>query len=354
MKYGWNIKEIEDKKNKLETPLAGHKSVDRFVYDRMLRDYNLSFREFKINLGPVSFFKTVDKFDLKYFDSPFFKIISYIAPKVADLDFNYSCVFSASLGDDETIKICKDFYKKVDKSNFSYFKQFASVPSRIQFIEDNNSNPFNGRSYIINNTEFYVLVNYRNYIQDIITFYHESKHIENKLKGYDEGIGLYQELPSILYSHYMFDHLNLLGDNLYESQCVKKDLLSKYCRLIVKINEQVEYIKRLKTDSNFYNNIKQNYSLYYEEDELFDLYTIMQRGFSEKSIGNVVSFLVSIYIYMNSSLNNVENAVSLYMFGMHKLKPSMVDDIVNFLKDEFNNAPNEKKIKQKVKKVVDK
>ena len=42
------------------------------------------------------------------------------------------------------------------------------------------------------------------------------------------------------------------------------------------------------------------------------------------------------------------------MFGMHKLKPSMVDDIVNFLKDEFNNAPNEKKIKQKVKKVVDK
>ena len=94
--------------------------------------------------------------------------------------------------------------------------------------------------------------------------------------------------------------------------------------------------------------------LYYGEDELFDIYTIMQRGFSEKSIGNVVSFLVSIYIYMNSTLNNATNAISLYMFGMRKLKPSMVDDIIKFLKEEFNNSLNDEKNKQKVKKVVDK
>ena len=351
MKYGWNISEIEEKKNRLK---KSFNNVDRYIYDRMLMDYNLKFRDFTITLNPKTFFKTVDKFDLKYFDSPFFQIISYIAPQIENLDFTYSCVFSPSLTDEDTVKICKDFYKKVDKSNFNYFKQFVSIPSRIQFIKDNNTNPFNGRSYIISNNEFYVLVNFRNYIQDIITFYHESKHIENKLKGYDEGIGLYQELPAILYTFYMFDHLTLIGDNQYESQCVRKELLSKYCKLIVKINNQVKYIKRLKTDSNFYDNINQNYLLYYGEDELFDIYTIMQRGFSEKSIGNVVSFLVSIYIYMNSTLNNATNAISLYMFGMRKLKPSMVDDIIKFLKEEFNNSLNDEKNKQKVKKVVDK
>lgn len=349
MKYSWDIENIKKKLNKANNS-SSKLCIDKKIYSSMLADLTVPKRE-KINkVEKNEFFTALDKFDINYFNNTIFKLINYIASNLVD-NSTTLCKndFDIKKNDSTVIKICKDFYKKNDKDSLLYFKKIINNESRINFI--NTSAPFLGRTYIINMSEYYILINGKNYLEDTLSLVHESKHVEMFLKGYNKGITHYEELSSILYELYMIDYL-LQTDNTDDIvNRIKIQTINKYVNLINNISSYINYIKRLKESSVFYDNIKENYDLFYYKDELYNIFSILNMGVSEKEIGKIVSFIVAIDIYLNSKMSNVNNVLSCYIFGIYKLKPGIVDCVIKYINSIYepyinkDSNKNNKKIK---------
>ena len=355
MKYGWNRDEIEEKLREAKlakTNLSNQKSI---IYSRMLYDLDGNHSIKNVQIDKDYFFNKVDNFDVTYFDESFFKLLSYMGKYIEDFDMEFDMDSKEKKGPTEIIKTCKDFYKKNDKDSLVYFKKIIKQESRIHFINNNANNPFIGRSYILDSSDYYILINGRNYLEDMKALIHEGKHVEMAMKGYNNGISLYQELASILYEMYMIDYLERTDDNKQDVRILRMSNLNKYIQRIKKFVFQIDFIKKLKTDNDFYENIKVNYELYYNEYNLTDIHRILKNGYSEKELGIIVSFIVALDIYLNSNMNNVNNVLSCYIFGIYKMKPSIVDNIMEYITSMYNPyVIDGQKIKKKYKNAIDK
>ena len=356
MKYGWNREELEEK---LEFSRANDSIANRqkrIIYGRMLYDLDGTSSFSDVKIGKEYFLKQLEEFDESYFDESYFKLLQYMSKYIYDFDMDFEIKNTEKKNPTEIIKTCKDFYKKNDKESLVYFKRIVKQENRIHFIKNNSLNPFIGRSYIIDNSDYYILINGRNYLEDMKALIHEGKHVEMAIKGYDiSGITLYQELASILYEMYMLDYLERTDDNKQDVRILRMSNLNKYIRRINKYIFQIELIKKLKEDKDFYENINANYDLYYDEYNLRDIFRVLKNGYSEKEIGIIISFIVALDIYLNSNMSNVNNVLSCYIFGIYKMKPSIMDNILEYITSMYTPYMQEgQKMKKKYKNAIDK
>ena len=119
---------------------------------------------------------------------------------------------------------------------------------------------------------------------------------------------------------------------------------------------QIEFIKSLKSfndPNNTYQDVYENYDLYYDEYDLLKIYDILKNGYSQKEIGNIISFIVAIDLYNNCKIKEVNNILSCYMFGIYKLQPKIVDGVLDYVSTQFKPYKKDK-IKKIYKKPIDK
>lgn len=339
MNYSWDIDDIEEK--------AVYCSIDNnrlSIYRRMLTDLKNDKKPTHSKVSRDEFFENLNKFDISYFDTPFFNLITYIDSNLEYYNLKLDEISREKKNPSHTIKLCKDFYKKNDKDSYAYFKRIIKIPNIIHFT-CNPNNYFLGRTYILSKNEFYMLINGRDYLEDSLSTIHETKHVEMVIKGYDNGISLYQELPSILYELYMIDYLSTIDENRIEVSKLRMQNLKKYLDSIKRMSEQIKLIKQLKNkdDSyNLYQNLYENFDLYYDEYGLYYLNEILVNGYQQKEIGKIISFIVAIDIYLNSRMSNVNNVLSCYMFGVYKMKPSMIDGVLEYISSVFKPYEQDK------------
>lgn len=353
MKFNWVVSNIEEKLK--ESVNVSTDSIKTIIYNKMLTDLKNDKIPTIPKISRNIFFENLVNFNLEYFNTPFFNLINYIALNLEEYNLDFITSIQEKKNPSHTIKLCKDFYKKNDRDSSMYFKKIINTPHVIHFMYNPN-NSFLGRTYILSRDEYYMLINGRDYLEDSLSTIHETKHVEMAIKGYNNGISLYQELPSILYELYMIDYLSSVGDNKIEVTRLRMSNLNKYLDSIKRMNEQVKLIKKLKNDKdvhNTYQNVYENFDLYYDDFSLYKINDILVNGFSPKEIGQIISFIVAIDIYLNSRVSNVNNVLSCYMFGVYKMKPSMIDGVLEYITSVFRSYKKEK-INKKLKNSIDK
>lgn len=331
MELSWSINDIKLNIEKIRTSDSTIELRRLCVYMNMLNDINNTKEEEKARISKDVFFSKLNSFDISYFNNAFFKLISYISTELNNLEFDFKMSLTDKRKVKTIIKMCNDFYKKNFREDLSYFNKIVKNESCINIINYNPKLKFMGRSYIVSDDEYYLLINGRNYLEDCSTIIHECKHIEMYMKGYNNGMALYQELPSILYEMYMIDYLSNTDSNKAEVSLLRMSNIDKYVDMIRKMYDEVMFIKKLLTDSNFYYNLYENYYIYYDKYKLENIYNILNSGYSEKYIGVIISFIVSIDIYLSSKQNNVNNIISGYLFGIYKLKPAIIDKVLEYI-----------------------
>ena len=245
---------------------------------------------------------------------------------------------------EDIIKICKDFYKQGDKDSFSMFKRIIKSNNSIQYI-DNRDLSFLGRTYYINQDEYYMLINGRNYLEDSIATIHECKHVDMYLRGYNKGLPIYNELAPIIYEMSMIDYLDKIDDigNL------RINNINKYVQLIRKIGYQINLIKDLKSTKHMSDNfdlIYTNYYQLYDEFKLGEIYNVLNVGYSRSVIGKIISFIVGLDIYVNANQNNINNLISCYIFGIYKLEQNILNSVLEYI-EEIYKSYDKSKIKKK-------
>lgn len=347
MKYFWDIDTIKSKIDQANNSDNKTQKDNAKMYGRMLADLSVPKKVRERKVSKDHFFGKLDIFDITYFDNSIFKLIVYMNSELNDIDCSFDLNYHEKKNGNVIVKMCKDFYKKNDKESLTYFKKIVSNEGRIYFNE-NALAPFMGRSYILSSSEYYILVNGRNYLEDALALIHETKHIEQTLKNYNQGITHYSELSSILYELYMIDYLRQTDDNKSNVALLQMQNLDKYIKKINTIAESIDLIKKLKEDKTFYENIYTNYDVYYEEPLYYNTFNILNTGISENEIGCIISFIVALDIYLKSNMNNINNVLSCYIFGIYKMKPSIIDNILEYLNSMYRPyLPNDDNVKKK-------
>lgn len=335
MTFGWIEKDIESKLNenlKLQS-IEAHRKVE--IYDTMLTDLKKCSNYDTNKISRETFFENLLDFNESYFSKTyelFFNLIIFLSNNINEYEFDFDILKPEKKNYSQSIKLCKDFYKKNDKDSHSYFKKIIRIPNIIQ-VCDNPCNHFLGRTYIINNNEFYMLINGRDYLEDSLATIHESKHVEMTVRGYNTGISLYNELPAILYELYMIDYLLSVDVNRTAVTRLRMMNLNKYLVNINRLANSIELIKQLKNTNNIiYQELFENYELYYDQYEIPYINNILVNGVTEEEIGKLISFIVAIDIYLNSRICNAHKVVSLYTYGLYKMRPSIIDGVLEYIK----------------------
>lgn len=323
----------EDIKKRIKQADANTDYESLSILKSILNDLKEKEKRESMKVEKKYFFFALSTFKLDYFSSSFFKMIDYISDRLKKLDLNvrkYEPYFDKF---DIVQDMCKSFFKRGDKSGFTFFKKIMlNHSSRFKLYRE-DSLTFSGRTYYLGEDDFYVLINGNGSLHEMTIAVHEIKHIENMYKGYNKGVMLYEELPSLLYQLYALDFLIESVpdyDNAYE--LLRRHFI-KYIRMILDIKEKSDIIRKLLIDDKFYSNIYENYDLYYDELKLSEVFSFLRFGVSDKQIGYIVSFLASIDIYLNSKKRNSENAVTGYLFGLYKIKPHLVDYLIDYIEN---------------------
>lgn len=335
MKYGWNTEDVkrqldQAKKNKLD-------QLKAYVYTSMLTDIKVLPKEKRASVDRDDFFDTCSNFNLGYFNSSFFRMVEYLSDVFSDIELDEEPPVFVEDSPEEVISLCRDFYKRRDKNNLNYFKRLTNVQERIQFVRGNLNNPFAGRTYIISPNEYYVLVNGLNSLQDTSIMIHESKHVEGLMKGYSNGISLYQELPSYIYEMHSFDYLDYIGYQGTDVGWLRRQTVYKYVSMIRKMAKQINIIKRLFNDTEFFSAVYDGYEWCSAEYGLDEIYRVLKQGYPESTISNIISFVVGTDLYLNTPMNNLDHILSCYIFGMYKMKPGIIDGIVKYVDTVLGN-----------------
>lgn len=339
MSYGWNFNNI---KRKLETT---EDVSTKKIYELMLEDIDLTKNRKRPYIKRDEFFFLLYEFDLSFLDRPIFKAINYMGQIFSAIEQPTSHIKAEKRSPECLVKLCTDFYKKYDKENLIYFKNIANMKDRIHFMNSNRATPFCGRTYTLANNDYYMLVFNRDYIRDSTVLVHESKHVENLLKGYNMGAKLYQELPSILYGWYMLDYLMIRTNEIEIVKEARRDNIYSYVKMIKDLSEQIKFIERMFYDEKFYNNIYENFELYFNDYKLYDIYLLMKYGVEQKLI-SIVSFMAATDIYRGGNIKQVNNAISCYMFNIYKLQPGVVNSTIDFVNTQL--LVDEKQNKMKI------
>ena len=341
MKINWIVSNIE---NKLKNAILTDNIRNQVIYSRMLSDLSYASSSERERISREDFIEKLNQFDLSYFYNSFFNIISFLYEKIIDKDYSFECETDEKRESEELIKLCRDFYKKNDKDSFNMFKRIIRNDNIFEFL-NNRDLPFMGRTYYINQEEYYVLVNGRNYFEDTLSIIHETKHIDMYIRGYNNGLTIYNELAPILYEMYMIDYLSQMEN----TGNLKITNINKYIQLIRKLGFQMSLIKELKSTrlpNEAFQYLYNNYDRLYDEYDLENVYKVLNVGYSKKTIGSIISFIVALDVYLNCKINNVNNVLSLYLFGKYKFQPSILNGILEYI-DELYKPYKNSKVKKK-------
>lgn len=344
MKLNWSVDDIENKLKNTKLYIDDNTIKKQLVYSCMLTDLNDITSSKGKFIEREEFFEKLKDFDLSYFYSPFFNLISYAYDKLNDIKYTSTLEAREKKEPEDIVKYCKSFYKQVDKDSFSTFKRIVKNDNCIHFM-DNIHNRFMGRTYYINQDEYYILINGRNYIEDSLALVHEIKHVDMNIRGYNIGLQTYNELAPILYEMYMVDYL----ENIEDIGLTRVNNINKYVELIKNIGNQMNLIKNLKSTKlpgDMYDFVYSNYNDIYNNYRLEDIYKVLCNGYSKRVISEVISFMVAIDIYLNVKPNNINNVLALYIFGIYKIKPDILDSSLEYIEDMYKPFGNTK-IKKK-------
>ena len=344
MKLNWLVDDIENKLKNAKLYIDDTTIRKQLVYSCMLADLNDITSSKGKFIEREEFFEKLKEFDLSYFYSPFFNLISLVYDKVNNIKYTSFSEDIEKKEPEDVVKYCKSFYKQIDKESFSAFKRIMKNDNCIQFKDEIN-NKFMGRTYYINQDEYYILINGKNYLEDSLALVHEVKHIDMNLRGYNNGLQTYSELAPILYEMYMIDYL----EDIEDIGLTRINNINKYIELIKKIGNQMDLIKNLKSTklpSDIYAYIYNNYNDIYNEYNLEEIYKVLCNGYSKRVISEIISFIVAIDIYLNVKPNNINNILTLYIFGIYKIKPDILDSSLEYIEDIYKPFGNTK-IKKK-------
>lgn len=334
MTFGWIEKDIESKLRETLKLQSEEAMIKSEIYSTMLTDLKGSTSVEVPRIDRETFFENLYEYQMGYFDKSyelFFNLLTFLSNNINDYELDFDILKPEKKNPTQSIKICKDFYKKNDKDSQNYFKKIIKTPNFIQ-VCDNPNNHFLGRAYIINNSEFYILINGRDYLEDSLAIIHECKHIEMAVKGHNNGISFYYELPAILYELYLIDYLSSIEGNRQAVTRLRMININKYLVSIKRLSNSIELIKELSDDSStVFQDLYENFELYYDDYNLDYVNSILVNGVSEKEVGKLISFIVAIDIYLNSGMSNVSKAVSCYTYGIYKMKPSIIDGVLEYL-----------------------
>lgn len=342
MKLNWITSDIEDKLKNSKLSYDEVSLKNQFIYTKMLSDLNYTSPNKKNYVSKEDFFDCLNDFELSYFYSPLFNLIGYMYDKIKDINYQFDYEEYEDKEPEDIIKICKEFYKQGDKDSYSMFKRILKSNNCIQYI-NNRDLYFLGRTYYINQDEYYMLINGRNYLENTISTIHECKHVDMYIRGYNKGIPIYNELAPIIYEISMIDYLDTIDDigNL------KINNINKYIQLIRKIGYQINLIKDLKNTKQASENFDHIYTYYYQlydEYNIGELYNVLNAGYSRSVIGKIISFIVALDIYLNTSQNNINNMISCYIFGMYKIDPSILDEVIEYINELYKPYTKLKKL----------
>lgn len=344
MEYCWDVKSIRNRLISIEKDSKSSSKIRRTIYSSMLDDMNGVVYKRKEQIDKTQFFYKLGTFDISYFNNSFFKMINYINSCTNSLITNIETKSINSINPNEIIGLCNNFYRKNDKTSLNYFKRIISRTNSLQYIDYDSELLFIGRSYIASLEEYYILINARNNFESVSATIHEGKHIESYMKGYNNGIKFYQELAPILYEMYSIDYLEEKFNNDINTNILRVQNISKYLNLINVICNSIDFIKEVRINNDYWNDVYDNYELLYDEYNIDYIYSIMCNGLSSVDIGTIISFIVAVDMYVNCSINNANNVISCYVFGLYSLKPSSIEGVIQYINDTL------KKDKEKIKK----
>lgn len=329
MRQSWGKEDIE---KRLELIRLGKDNCYDSVtmLQRILSDLKRKERPQQGFVDKKYFFYALKRFNINYFDSSFIKMVDYISPRLEKLDLDFRDIDSQYESADVVQDMCKVFFKRGEKSSFTFYKKLM-VNSEDRFrLDREGSLPFSGRTYFLDDNDFYVLISGINSLHEMTVAVHEIKHIENVHKGYNKGAMLYEELPSLLHQLYALDFLLFASDDYSTSLELLRRHFIKYIKMILDIKRKSDIVRSLLTDENFYLNLDENYDVYYELYNLGEVFNFLRFGITDVQIGYIVSFLASIDIYLNCERKNSENALSGYLFGLYKIKPHMINNNIDY------------------------
>ncbi len=344
MVQSWTKEDIE-KRLEIMKVNGNYDYESATMFEKILNDMKEKKSKQPRYIDKKYFFYALKKFDLNYFDSSFIRMIDYISKRLERLKLDVGEINSQFESFEAVQDRCKTFFKRGDKADFAFFKRImVNNADRFKLYRE-ESLSFCGRTYFLDENDFYVLINGYNSLHEMTIAVHEIKHIENMYKGYNNGAMLYEELPSLLYQLYALDYLIDTKEDYDTSMELLRRHFIKYIKMILDVKEKSDIVRRLLTDENFYSNIYENYHIYYDTYRLREIFDFLRFGISDLQIGYIVSFLASVDIYLNSVRKNSEHALSGYLFGLYKIKPHMLDYSIDYfesilgVKDGYDKNP---------------
>lgn len=347
MKYKWQVDNIKRELASIDNPILDVDKKKKQIYTSMLFDIGVIEKESRPHIKCDDFFDACMSFDMSYFNTSFFRMLNFLNKAFINLNLDEDVQNVKETSLDYVVSLARDYYKRYDKNNLNYFKKIISNPSRINFVNDKLAH-FLGRSYILSSNEYYILITAPNFLAQTSTLVHEAKHVEGRLKGYDNGISLYQELPSYIHELKTLDYLEIISNEKENINIIRKQLIYKYIMMIRKIASQQELIEKLLYDGDFFSTISANYDYYYDEYHFDELYDIMVHGYQASTLSHIISFIVGTDIYLNTPKGNIDNVVSCYLFGMFKMRPNIVEGIIKYVNDVLKPKEDTQSNKMKI------
>jgi hypothetical protein len=344
MKYGWQIKEIEDKLSKLpDKELSTHyENVSRLVYEEMLSDYSGKIGVMHSDNAKTDFIKAVQEFDFNDINSNHLNVAIYLGEIFKELEFEMPSIQLPNYGLEEIVDISKVYMRRKESGNNYLFKKIISNPKRLHIKFNQSIYNFLGKSYILSDSEFYVLINGINGVQDTVSFLHESGHIEDFFRKKESLPLRYLELASLTREHYAFDFMRGI-ENEEDVEKARKVSLYHYLARIIRLYNTIMLVMTLNSDQEYFASVLDEHEKKKLNINMTGITGILQSNFEEELM-YITSFIASLDIYLNCLQEEAPMFVSMYQMGKRDVTVKVIDRIIPYLCDVFSYKPNVKSI----------
>lgn len=326
MAYGWQMGDLLSKSKELSnTP----KDIEaKEIYQEMIADYSHPLREKEVYVNSAQWKRAIGHFNVANYQEEF-DLLLYFGNLLSHLDLDLPTPHFVPYEESDVINLAKIYMRRKEPNDYPYFRKITNSHDRIQFCYTASQSSFWGKSYFLDRSHYYILINSKNGIQDAVTLLHETSHIENYLKY---GINLSQhfaELSSMTREHYGFDTFRIY-DESSEVEKQRRISLNHYLLRIMKLYNAINLILALKRNSfslKYVLSDFEKFSTYFDIDYLFSLLS----GMIEKELGYALSFIASLDIYLNCTPQESNLFITSYQIGTRRLSKKAIDKVSTYL-----------------------
>ncbi len=328
MRYGWQLEDIEEKRNFCINSRSAESQAAVFVYDEMLADVSDILQEDTPAINSYQFKKAINHFQPATRKEEIDAIL-YFGAQLHQLELELPIPNLSSYGEAAAVDLAKTYMRRKEPNDYNYFRKITGKGERIQFRYLANPSIFLGKNYFLHRDEYYILINCINTVQDAITLLHEASHVENYLKyGFNPSI-YYAELTPMTREHYGFDIFRNY-DSIEEVEKQRVLSLNHYLVRAIRLYHALLLLMQLKQQSGYLRgatNHFENFSALFDTEYLYEL---LEKSL-DKEMGYVLSFIASLDIYMHCEPREANLFITSYQIGTRKVSTKSIDRVVNYL-----------------------